>query len=116
MMTDDDLNDLFAAAKAQSLQPPADLAARVLADADDVLVEMSRPVAPSRHKPNLWTKLSAVLGGGGAMAGMVTATLAGFYIGFAQPKTSGFVPLVLGGEIAELDMMPGIDALLEEVP
>ena len=47
---------------------------------------------------------------------MVTATLAGFWIAFAQPGDLGAMSAVLSGSAAEIDMMPGIDALWDETP
>lgn len=118
-MTDDDLDNLFADARAVVPVVPAGLSARVLADAEGLLtaVPVSRPEPrPAQPRFGLWSALSAVFGGGGALAGMVTATVAGFYIGFAQPTEVGLVSSVLGGAITEIDLMPGIDALLEEAP
>ena len=118
-MTEDDLDSLFATARADAPRPPAGLTARVLADAEGLLAAapMSSPEPDRpRDRHGLWSALSTVFGGSGALAGMATATVAGFYIGFAQPMDTGLVASVLGGEIAELDMMPGIDALLEEAP
>lgn len=116
MMTDHDLDSLFAAARADSPAPPAALTARVLADADAVLLRQAAPETPAVAKTSLWARLAALFGGAGAVAGMATATVAGFYIGFAQPMNNGLLPAVLGGEIAELEMMPGLDALLDEAP
>ena len=120
-MTKDRLDDLFAAARAAAPELPASLSERVLADAlaqqADVVaqvparVQMQRPV-----RGGVWAWLRAGFGGGGALAGMVAATLAGFYIGFAVPVEPAFLGAALGLEITEIDMMPGLDALLEEVP
>lgn len=115
MMTDDDLDSLFAAARAAPAQPSAALSFRVLADAAE---ERPRPVPamvrPAR--PGFLARLGTVFGGGGALAGMVTATLAGFWIGFAQPADFSLMAAVLNAETAEIDLMPGIDALLDEAP
>lgn len=115
-MTDDDLDSLFAAARSAAPRPSPDLAARVLADAEGLLAITPALPQPQARRPSFWAALAAAFGGSGALAGMATATVAGFYIGFAEPMNSGLVTSVLGGEIAELDMMPGIDALLEEAP
>lgn len=118
-MTEDDLENLFATARADVPRPSAGLTARVLADAEGLMIAASERLAiprPSPERPGLWAALFAAFGGSGALAGMATATVAGFYIGFAQPMNTGLVTSVLGGEIAELDMMPGIDALLDEAP
>lgn len=119
-MTEHDLDSLFAAARADAPRPPASLTARVLADAG---AEMTAPAAPAMPHPaarppfwaDLWARLSGAIGGGGVMAGMVTATLAGFYIGFAEPVDTRLLSSVMG-VAAEIDMMPGIDALLDEAP
>jgi hypothetical protein len=47
---------------------------------------------------------------------MVAATLGGFYIGFAAPVETAFLGAALGIEMTEIEMMPGLDALLDEVP
>lgn len=119
MMTDDDLDSFFAAARDTAPAPSEALMARVLADAS---LEQSRPVPmPTRtsHR-SVWQMLAAVFGGGGALAGMMTATVAGAYIGFSQPLGEGIFALVTntvtGAESTTIDMMPGIDALLEEAP
>jgi len=126
-MTEDDLEMLFAAARdpaAQplSLLPSSALTARVLADADAEMPAITaaatavpRPIAVPRspRRAGLWGLFG---GGGGAFAGMVTATLAGFWIGFAQPVELGAMSALLTGASAEVDMMPGLDALLDEAP
>jgi len=124
-MSEDHLDSLFAAARAEPLRPPPGLSARVLDDAARHMASVAPPPAllsrAAPPRPGLWAALSTAFGGGGALAGMVTATVAGFYIGFAQPIDTGIVTAVLagdaaGGEIGQLDMMPGIDALLDEAP
>lgn len=124
-MSEDHLDSLFAAARAEPLRPPPGLSARVLDDAARHMAFAAPPPAllsrAAPPRPGLWAALSTAFGGGGALAGMVTATVAGFYIGFAQPIDTGIVTAVLagdaaGGEIGQLDMMPGIDALLDEAP
>lgn len=124
-MSEDHLDSLFAAARAEPLRPPPGLSARVLDDAARHMASVAPPPAllspATPPRPGLWAALSTAFGGGGALAGMVTATVAGFYIGFAQPIDTGIVTAVLagdaaGGEIGQLDMMPGIDALLDEAP
>ncbi|NEY91887.1 dihydroorotate dehydrogenase [Tabrizicola oligotrophica] len=114
-MTDDDLDGLFAAARAEAPRPSAALSARVISDAEAAL--QAAPAARrAPERPGLLASLAAIFGGGGALAGMVTATLAGFWIGFAQPVELGVMSAVLNTDTAEIDMMPGIDALLDEAP
>lgn len=118
MMTEDDLDALFAIAKSSTPQPSSVLTQRVLADADAEMELYVKDAAPSRMpvRAGFWATLSAAFGGGGALAGMVTATVAGFYIGFAQPVDTALVTAVLGGDSAMIDLMPGLDALLDETP
>ena len=113
-MTDHDLDDLFDAARDAGPVPSDALTARVLADADAVMAaRVVVPVRPARL--GLWATLAGIFGGSGAVAGMLTATIAGFYIGFAQPM-DGFAVSALAGEAVDIEMMPGLDALLEEAP
>ncbi len=118
-MTKDTLDDLFAAARVAVPAPPASLSERVLADARahqaGAVVLVPAPGArPARV--GLWARFRAGLGGGGAMAGMVAATLGGFYIGFAAPVETAFLGAAIGIEMTEIEMMPGLEALLEEAP
>jgi hypothetical protein len=115
MMTDDDLDSLFAAARANAPRPPAALVARVLADADARPAAAS-PAPPQRSAPGFWASLGALFGGGGALAGMVTATLAGVWFGFAQPVELGAMSALLTDDSAAIELMPGLDALLDEAP
>lgn len=116
-MTEHDLDSLFAEARAEVPLPSAALTARVLADAD-ALMPQSPGFAPrvAVVKPSLWSVVVAALGGGGALAGMTTAAVAGLWVGFAQPVGEGLFASVLGNETTTIDMMPGIDALIEETP
>lgn len=115
-MTDDDLDLLFAAARAEGPRPSAALQARVIADAESGLSARVAVAPVSRPRPGLWSGLAALFGGSGVLAGMATATIAGFWIGFAQPVQLGTMSAVLTGVSAEMDMMPGLDALLDEAP
>lgn len=116
-MTDDDLDQFFAAARADAPRPGAALQARVIAEAEALVPGL---VQSAPHKaaprPGLWSALAALFGGSGVLAGMATATIAGFWIGFAQPVQLGAMSAVLTGTSAEIDMMPGLDALLDEAP
>lgn len=126
-MTDRDIEDLFAAARSAPVALPEGLAARVLADADAaqaVPVGVSGQDLGQHGGSGFWARMWALvfgrgfaaLGGAGAFGGMAAATLAGFYIGFAQPVDTGRVVSALGFSVEEIDMMPGIEALLEEAP
>lgn len=114
-MTDHDLDHLFDAMRADAPHPPASLTARVVADAQAQMQPRVAPAVRKARRRAVWAGLARMFGGGGALAGMATAALAGFYIGFADPAQAGLMSSVLG-QAAELDMMPGIDALLDEAP
>lgn len=113
----DDLDDLFAAARKAAPVPPADLVARVLEDARQA---QPRPVAPLRAAPvrggGLWGALAGLFGGGGVLAGMGTAAVAGLFMGFAMPDQVLALTDVLASsaDAAAIEMVPGIDALIAE--
>lgn len=119
-MTEVDLDHLFAAARAEAFPTPANLTARVISDADAELATVdvltSARAKPRASRPGFFAHLAGLFGGGGALAGMLTATVAGFWLGFAQPAPMGTMSAALTGASAEIDMMPGIDALLDEAP
>ena len=114
-MKDDDLDSLFAAARAHPPRPPADLVTRVLADADALCLP-SQVARNAPRRSGLWSSLGALFGGGGALAGMMTATVAGFWLGFAPPSDLGVMSSLLGADSAAIELMPGLDALLDEAP
>ncbi len=74
----DDLEDFFAAARANPPQVSADLQARVLADA-----EAHMPKAPRQpwHQA-LWQ----LLGGAAGLSGLATAAAVGVWVGVAPPE------------------------------
>lgn len=132
-MTEDDLDPLFAAARAEPPRLPAGLMARVIAGAEaeiqaagiqtteiqaaEIQAKGPSALAATRAQASgLWRGLAGLFGGAGALAGMLTATIAGFWIGFADPAPLGAMSAALTGSSAEIDMMPGIDALLDEAP
>ena len=122
MMDDETLDHLFAAAREDARPVPAGLTLRVLDDAAEVQAApsfaapfvASAPPAPRRS--GFLASLAAVFGGMGALSGMATAAVAGFWIGFAQPAQLDAMNGLLTGASAEIDMMPGLDALLDEAP
>lgn len=120
-MEDGETDDLLARARAMPPQAPTALLARIEADA---LREQAgrvqqaaprRPVAPARPG---WL---AALGGGGVLAGMVSATVAGVWIGFAQPAPVAALTERLGGASAQddaddgpVELFPGFEILVIE--
>lgn len=108
----DDLDDLFASAKRDAIQPSAALMARVLADATREQPKAALRVVP---KPGFWAALAAVFGGGGVLAGVGSAAVAGLVLGFVQPVGFGSVTDLLAADtLGGVEFMPGIDALLAE--
>ncbi|MEO1779805.1 MAG: dihydroorotate dehydrogenase [Pseudomonadota bacterium] len=82
-MQDDDkeFEAFFDAARRTAPQPSADLVARILAEA-----EAAQPkAAPTPERPPWWRSLLEGLGGAPAIGGLLTATVAGLWIGAAQP-------------------------------
>ncbi|MEP1765222.1 MAG: hypothetical protein ABJJ53_01000 [Sulfitobacter sp.] len=85
-----DLEAAFDAARAAPAPMPAALSARIVADA----------LAHQPRKP-LWTRMLAAIGGPAGLGGLMTATVAGFWLGVAPP-VDGVDPLALIGAV-ELD-------------
>ncbi len=116
-MNDSDLDDLFAVAKRHKTAVSSDLMARVMADAD---LHMPRPVVPKRvvaPRVGVWSAIVTAIGGAGALAGLSTATLAGVWIGFAQPTAISAVTDVLWTDEAvyeTVDVLPAFDDFLTE--
>ena len=111
----DDLDDLFASAKAAVVQSSDALMARVLADADAVqAATMRRVVAPVVvKKMGFFASLSALFGGGGVLAGVGSAAVAGLFLGFVQPSGLGSMSdLWVTASVDQIDLMPGVDAVL----
>lgn len=126
----DGLEAFFAAGRAQApATVPDALMARILADATGVQAATAqaaaRPVArpATAGRPGLWRRLSETLGGRGALAGLLSATLAGLWLGFSPPDqiaplTRTVSQTVLGDNAATmldgLDLIPAIDTVLTQ--
>ncbi|KIC13837.1 hypothetical protein [Leisingera sp. ANG-Vp] len=84
-----ELEDLFAAARAERPAVPDRLTAAILEDAARERLR-AEPVAPRRpaRRP-LWRQLAEAVGGWPAMGGLAAASAAGLWIGLAPPS---FVP------------------------
>lgn len=115
-MTDDQLDDLFAAVRETRAEASPDFLARVLADAYAAQPEpaaMPAASAPRAAPPGLWARLSAAFGGGFGLAGVATAGLAGVWLGFAPPAglsplTENLLPATATAAVG-VDLMPGLD-------
>ncbi len=112
----DDLDDLFAGAKASALQPSDALMARVLADASDVQALRMRPVVMvAAPRAGWWAGLAAVFGGAGSLVGVGSAAAAGLFFGFVQPEGLGSVAdLWAQASVDQVELMPQLDVLLAE--
>lgn len=117
-MREQDIDDLFAAARAQTPSASADLMAKVFADA--VLHQPQPSVLPIRSVPQkrrgFWTEIIDALGGKGAVAGLGTAAVVGVMLGFVQPTSLATLTDTLFAQtpLDELDLIPGVDAILTE--
>ena len=118
-MKEEDLDTLFAAARAAPPAPSDALMARVMADA---LAHQPAPrapaatVAPERRGGSFWSALSGFFGGAGALAGMGGAAAAGLFIGLAQPAALvNLSDAYLGGTLDSVALMPSVDSLFDGV-
>lgn len=116
-MTDhDDLETLFARARACPPAAGPDFLARLLEDADRM-----QPAAPARKMAQTtavsrrgWlARLAQALGGAGALAGVGSAAMAGLVLGYVQPDALAALAdsYSIEAEVAGLDLMPGYDML-----
>ena len=87
MKEDAALDDLFAAARRAGPEPSGAWLARVLevAEAEQVACRAAdqASVQPAADAAGLWALVAGVFGGWGALGVMLTATVAGIWIGFA---------------------------------
>jgi hypothetical protein len=125
MLNDAALEAVFEAARADAPLPSEALLARIMADADATVAERARPARAALRRPGLLAALIGALGGWPAVASMVTATVAGVWLGFAAPDEFNTLAggLLLDDDSGfttsyELeDIMPGstgLSVLLEE--
>ncbi|GKY88603.1 hypothetical protein [Sinisalibacter aestuarii] len=86
MMDDMALEALFEASRTEAPLPSEALLARIMADAEAEAAARERPAqSPVRPRTGVIAAVLGVLGGWPAVAGMVTATVAGIWVGFAAP-------------------------------
>ncbi len=99
MMTDpndDMLDDIFAEARAVAPTPSDDLMARVLPDATS-----PQPVSAPPRRMRLWE----MIGGWPALGALVTATVAGVWVGIAPPATVETYAAQLFGEEISVSLL-----------
>lgn len=115
-MNDNDLELLFAQAKADALQPSNRLLADVLQSALDHQTTMAPVTRISKSKGGFWQTFAAALGGGAALAGLSTATLAGLWLGFVQPDPVSALTQVFWSDLGpeQVELIPSYDDILVE--
>jgi len=113
-MQDTDLERLFAAARAERPNPSAGLTARIMADAE--IVQAAFRPAPVSARPRRWSGWIAAMGGNGVLAGLATATLAGLWLGFAQPAPVSTLTQTVSDAFAadaglgSVELIPSLDS------
>jgi hypothetical protein len=113
-MQETDLESLFATARAERPSPSAGLTARIMADAEAVQSAF-RP-APVPARPRRWSGWIAAIGGNGVLAGLATATLAGLWLGFAQPAPVSALTQTVSDAFAadaglgSVELIPSLDS------
>lgn len=116
-MEEDGLEELFGAARRSPPAVPAELLRRITADAEAELhLGRSRPSAPVHPATGwslpVWLRSMPRVG---AAAGLLTATLAGFWIGFVQPQPISDYTLSIGEafglseEVEQVDLLSSLD-------
>ena len=111
-MTDNDLDDLFSAARADVARPSPALMARILADAGTM---QQRRSVPALRRFRL-AALIAALGGSGGIAGLATATVAGLWIGLAPPAAvDDFAGMIWkSGQGDSVDLIPDLEGMIND--
>ena len=95
-----EIEALFAEVRALRPEPPDDLMARILAEAEALAVgrESPLPATPARLG---WRDWLGALGGWPVVGGLVASTVAGLWIGAAQPPSlSDLVPEIWGEQVS----------------
>ncbi len=115
-MTDLDLDTLLSAARKADVPPSEALRVRVMADA---MAVQPRPVASHAADPGAsgWLDwLSAVFGGGGALAGVSLALVGGVFIGVVQPEPVAALTnaLMADAQADSVELLPDAASLWEE--
>jgi hypothetical protein len=119
MMTDDDLDLIFAAARTPGV-PSDRLMARVLADADAAQPRGAAAVAqefavrgPEPARRGLLASIFAAMGGGAVVAGLASAVVAGLFIGYSGPVTTDWLAGIVSSG-AQVEMISASDLFLSE--
>jgi hypothetical protein len=123
-MQDSELDGFFSAARAAAPAPSAALLDRIEADARHELALRSASVPtrrPGLGRPAGWlARLIASIGGLPAAGGLAAATVAGLWIGLAQPAALGGLTAALGVPSAadagldRVELIPSLDPFATE--
>ncbi len=106
-----DLDDLLAEARSARPLPSDDLMARILADAEEVAEARERPIPVAAPARAGWRDWLATLGGWPAVGGLVASTLAGLWIGVAQPAPLSDLAASVWGEQVSVNLGVDVDPL-----
>ena len=111
-----DIDALFAEARAQAPLHSTALIDRVIADA---IAQQPQPLparAKPRQAPGFWASIVDALGGKTALAGLGSAAVVGVLLGFVQPTSVTALTDAFFAQtpIGEVDLIPGVDAILTE--
>jgi len=99
-MSDQDLDQLFAAARRSAPEPEPDF----LAALGDAAVEaLAAAPMPEARQEGIWSQISTWLGGWGGVGGLVAATVAGVWIGVSPPALLPDATQLLTSGAAEVD-------------
>jgi hypothetical protein len=124
---------LLAEMRADPPEPSAALLARVMDDAmaaaEATAMPIAAPVAAPVAAPrravrsgrgaSVWSRAAIALGGWGSVGGMLTATVAGLWIGFSGAAASDTLSAVWprAAELGSVELLPGLfDIVSEDLP
>lgn len=116
-MTDLDLDALLAAARDTGPAPSQALIDRVMTDAAALQPRPAPVVRPVARGGVGWLgRLASVFGGGGALAGVSLAMVAGVFIGVMQPEPVAALTsaLLVDTSLGTVDLLPAGADLWEE--
>lgn len=113
---DHDLDRLLTAARGAGPAPGPDLMARILADAAAVQPKASPRRQPAPRRQGWLTGIATIFGGGGALAGISFAMLAGVFVGIVQPAPVAALTQAFAEQevVDSVDMLPSEAALWAE--
>lgn len=107
------LDDTFAAIRAEEVPVSEALMDRIMLDADTVLAEAA-PIAVARPSRSFAGVLRDVIGGWPSFSGLAAATVAGLWIGISPPEvlsdlTAGLWGTTIEVPLLESDVFAGLE-------